>query len=85
MPLTNASPHFCTDVVFLSGPGSPVEHLAERGEVGLALLHQRRVDPQHVRGTDVDAEVGDLQPQHVGEVLDPRLGRLYDDAPGNGA
>ena len=51
------------------------QHLAERRQVGLAVPHQRGVDPGHVRRPDVDAAVGDLQAQRVGEVLDAGLGR----------
>ena len=51
-----------------------VEHLAEAGQIGFRILHERCVDPQHVRRADVDTQMLDLQSQRVREVLDAGLG-----------
>ena len=73
MPLTNASPHASTDVVLLSGPGSLLIISWNVDRSALRLPHERGVDPRHVRRSDVDAEVRDLESQRVGEVLDAGL------------
>lgn len=76
MPLTNTLPHSCTDVVLLSGPGRESSFGAEAGQVGVGVLHQRGVDPGHVRASHRVAVVGDLEAQRVGDVFDPRLRRV---------
>ena len=85
MPLTNASPHFSTDVVLLQRPRQLGEHLAGRSTDRPCASRTSGVSIQrHVRRSDVDAAVCDLEPQRVGEVLDAGLGRVVGRQPGRG-
>ncbi len=82
MPLTKASPHFSTDVVLLRAARAACS--ASRGTW---QSRPWRPAPAGCRSstcapTDVDAAMGDLEPQRVGEVLDAGLGGVVGRQPG---